>query len=321
MSPAEHARADTLPEDAQAEQIAALLRAPRHLLIVDNAESITAAPAAIPHALSPDEQGRLKAFLARLRGGRTLVLIGSREPRGVADRRRKGQGSTRCPAWTPRPRRCWSTGSWPSHAATRWLADDRQREALQDLVTLLGGYPLPLTVVLPVLATVPHHRCWPSCVKALRRRPGRADHPGHRVQPRQARPRPAELAAAAGPVHRRHRHRPYPRPVPGTALREQMRSRRWTPSTWPPRSSRRSASGLAAPLPQLSYMVQVQPVLPWFLRSRLHGNPALAAAASQAHYQLYAASLAQALTVMLASRDNPQQRITGQAAAARSTRT
>lgn len=36
--------------------------------------------------------------------------------------------------------------------AARYLADPGERAALDDLVTLLGGYPLPLTVVLPVLA-------------------------------------------------------------------------------------------------------------------------------------------------------------------------
>ena len=79
LSPAEHAQADTMPEAAQLEQVAQLLRATRHLLILDNTESITATPAAIPHALDPAEQDKLKTLLARLRGGRTLVLLGSRE--------------------------------------------------------------------------------------------------------------------------------------------------------------------------------------------------------------------------------------------------
>ena len=38
------------------------------------------------------------------------------------------------------------------HHADRYLNDTAERDALQELVTLLGGYPLPLTVVLPVLA-------------------------------------------------------------------------------------------------------------------------------------------------------------------------
>ena len=80
LSPAENARADTtMSEAAQAVHVAGLLRASRHLLILDNAESITAAPAAIPHSLNPDERQHLKALLGNLRGGRTLVLLGSRE--------------------------------------------------------------------------------------------------------------------------------------------------------------------------------------------------------------------------------------------------
>ena len=79
LSPVEHARADSMPDAAQPEQVAALLRAHRHLLILDNAESITATPAAIPHALDPAEQDKLKTLLSRLRGGQTLVLLGSRE--------------------------------------------------------------------------------------------------------------------------------------------------------------------------------------------------------------------------------------------------
>ncbi len=43
LSPAEHARSDTMPEAAQAEQVAQLLRTHRHLPILDDAESITAA--------------------------------------------------------------------------------------------------------------------------------------------------------------------------------------------------------------------------------------------------------------------------------------
>ena len=69
-----------MPARAQLEQAARLLRASRHLLILDNAESITATAASIPHALPAAEQNRLKTFLSRLGGGRTLVLIGSREP-------------------------------------------------------------------------------------------------------------------------------------------------------------------------------------------------------------------------------------------------
>ena len=87
----------------------------------------------------------------------------------------------------------------------------------------------------------------------------------------------------------------------------------WAQSTWPPPWTRRSAVGLAAPHPQLSYLAQVQPVLPYFLRSRLHHQPALQTATSQAHYQHYQ-QLAATLAEMLRTPENPQQLATGQAA-------
>ena len=39
------------------------------------------------------------------------------------------------------------------HGASRWLDDNAERDSLAELVKLLGGYPLPMAVVLPILAT------------------------------------------------------------------------------------------------------------------------------------------------------------------------
>ncbi len=54
------------------------LRAERHLLILDNMESITGERLAVQNTLPPTEQTALRAFLADLIGGRTLILLGSR---------------------------------------------------------------------------------------------------------------------------------------------------------------------------------------------------------------------------------------------------
>jgi hypothetical protein len=70
--------------------------------------------------------------------------------------------------------------------------------------------------------------------------------------------------------------------------------------------------GLAAPHPQLgSLLAQVQPVLPYFLRTRLREHPELASATADAHYQLHAA-LGQELHQLLTGR-TPQERALGQA--------
>jgi hypothetical protein len=69
--PADTAKAfDTMSEAAQQQAVAAALRGKRRLLILDNLESVTAAPLAIPHSLDEKQRGELRSFLAALAGGR-----------------------------------------------------------------------------------------------------------------------------------------------------------------------------------------------------------------------------------------------------------
>ena len=115
-----------------------------------------------------------------------------------------GRLHPRRPHLAPPPRRTLAATTTPNGRPCRTWSD------------LLGGYPLPMTVVLPVLAaTAPSQVLAELKVGGAGGGPGREDHPGHRVQPRQARPGPAGLAAAARPVHRRHPARPPPRALPG----------------------------------------------------------------------------------------------------------
>ena len=265
-----------------------LLRATRHLLILDNAESITAAPAAIPHALAPAERDKLKALLARLRGGRTLVLLGSREPETWLTGSGTGPGIYPLPGLDPQAASVLVERILTRHHATRYLNDAAERGALQDLVTLLGGYPLPLTVVLPVLAAAP-----PSAVLAELKAGGPGADPagliGRAIEYSHGKLDPAlqnsllllapfTAVIGTGPILDA-----LPRPAP--AKHEAVQA--LGPVDLAAALDQAVTVGLAAPHPQLSYLVQVQPVLPYFLRSRLHDQPALHAAASQAHYQLY----------------------------------
>jgi len=71
--------------------------------------------------------------------------------------------------------------------------------------------------------------------------------------------------------------------------------------------------GLAAPHPQLDGWVQVQPVFPYFLRSRLRDHHGLHDAIVQAHYQLYA-ELGAELQSLLTDPANAHRRATGRAA-------
>ena len=100
------------------------------------------------------ERDKLKALLSRVRGGRTLVLLGSREPENWLTGG-TGPGIYPLPGLDPQAASTLVERILDRHYAARYLKNSAERSALQELVTLLGGYPLPLTVVLPVLATVP----------------------------------------------------------------------------------------------------------------------------------------------------------------------
>jgi tetratricopeptide (TPR) repeat protein len=314
LSPAEHARADAMSEAAQAEQVAGLLRATRHLLILDNTESITATPAAIPHALDPAEQQKLKALLSRLRSGKTLVLLGSREAETWLSGGSTAIGTYPLPGLDRQAASVLVDRILRRHGATRWVADPAERRALDDLVTLLGGYPLPLTVVLPVLASAP-----PSAVLADLRAGGEAADPAglirKAVEYSHGKLDPALQASLqllapftavipTGPILQNYQD----------LLLQHEAVQSLGPVDLAAALDQAIAVGLAAPHDEMSYLAQVQPILPWFLRSRLAGQSALQAAAAQTHYQHYY-QLAPMLLDMLRSTDAPQQRATGQAAA------
>lgn len=65
-------------ELVQQEAVARKLRAERCLLVLDNLESVTGEHLAIGQSLPEIERAYLRAFLSKLRGGQTLVLLGSR---------------------------------------------------------------------------------------------------------------------------------------------------------------------------------------------------------------------------------------------------
>ncbi len=140
------------PEDDRAAVLHAL-KSSRHLLILDNLESVTGEPLAVQNTLPPEAQAELRAFLQDLIDGRTLVLLGSRG----------GE------AWLrPDPLRDTDVYALPGldYEAQTELAEEilenvnaprypEQEEHQADfrrLLRLLGGCPLAMEVVLTGLA-------------------------------------------------------------------------------------------------------------------------------------------------------------------------
>ena len=133
--------------------LAERLRATRHLLILDNLESITGAALAIRNTLPPEERHALRSFLTDLVGGKTFVLLGSRGGEewlvGATGRSPLRQEHIYdLPGLDPEAASTLADRVLLRHHATKYRGDaDFVR-----LLKLLDGYPLPIEVVLANLA-------------------------------------------------------------------------------------------------------------------------------------------------------------------------
>ena len=307
LDPHEHAAFQTLSDDAQRERIVALLRAERHLLVLDNAESITAAPGSIPHSLDDGERRVLAGLLAKIRGGKTFVLIGSRGPEDWVAAESFGSNVHDLEGLDPQAASVLIdrifTRNGIDHPTT-----PAERGALDELVRVLGGYPLMLTVVLPTLATavpsqiledltkggesadpermiqraveVSHERLDPTAQNALLCfAPFTSVVLTGALEPYTALLAQRSEVAALGAVDM------------SAALGEAVRV------------------GLASQDSERGDLIRLQPVLPYFLRSRLTGQDELAEALARAHYELYGQLARELLGLLMAP--EPARRRTG----------
>ena len=141
MGQAEYAQVSGKPFAVQLEEMVQRLRATRYLLILDNVESLP---------LESEELGRIKALLAGLHGGRTLVLLGSRRLEEWFTDYLELDTYTLA-GLDPQATSALVERILRNHAADRYLDDDTERDVLQDLIALLGNYPGPLKEVLQAL--------------------------------------------------------------------------------------------------------------------------------------------------------------------------
>jgi len=123
----------------------------RHLLILDNLESITGSQLAIRHTLTAAQQREIKELLQALAGGKTTVLLGSRSREDWLAEGTFGEQVYELPGLDP------EAASELTHAILeRQNVMQYQKDlALQELLKLLDGYPLPLEVVLANLTRQP----------------------------------------------------------------------------------------------------------------------------------------------------------------------
>jgi tetratricopeptide (TPR) repeat protein len=124
----------------------------RHLLILDNLESITGSNLAILHTLPPAEQRALHGFLRELAGGKSLVLLGSRGPEAWLAPGTFDANVYELPGLDAEAASTLADRVLVRHNATSYRDDPAMQQDLQRLITLLDGHPLALEVVLANLA-------------------------------------------------------------------------------------------------------------------------------------------------------------------------
>ncbi len=130
----------------QEKEIVRRLRGERHLLLLDNLESVTGTALAIENRLSVAEQGKLRRFVERLRGGKSLVLLGSRS--GVEWLIGATGAVYDLPGLDAGGERTLVDAILTRHGLLHYRDDDSENRKLNKLIRLLDGYPLALEVVL-----------------------------------------------------------------------------------------------------------------------------------------------------------------------------
>ncbi|MCP4423653.1 MAG: CHAT domain-containing protein, partial [Chloroflexi bacterium] len=129
------------------EKLAAKLKSERHLLVLDNLESITGAALAIQHRLDEAERGKLRDFVGKLAGGKTLVLLGSRG-REAWLVGRFSKSLYELPGLDPAAATDLTERILKRYGVAHYRSDEAHRDDLRQLLKLLDGYPLALEVVL-----------------------------------------------------------------------------------------------------------------------------------------------------------------------------
>ncbi len=135
---------------AQSSKLVALLRGVEHILILDNLESVTGEPLAIPNTLPPEERGKLRDFLGRLAGGKTRVIFGSRCAEDWLKSVTFQQNIYGLRGLDPEARTQLAQKILQFHVPKRVQEIEADPEFTR-LMKVLAGYPLALEVVLPNL--------------------------------------------------------------------------------------------------------------------------------------------------------------------------
>ena len=136
-----------LPE-AKKQKLLKTLRAESYILILDNLESVTGQPLAIQNTLPEAERNQIKDFLTRLVGGETRVMLGSRSREDWLQATTFKSNIYELQGLDKEARSDLAQAILERHVTEKRIPSISQDEDFQQLMKLLAGYPLAMEVVL-----------------------------------------------------------------------------------------------------------------------------------------------------------------------------
>lgn len=309
----------------QAKLLAQKLRSERHLLILDNLESVTGDPLAIPNTLPVAEQQAIRSFLSELLGGQTFVLLGSRG--GAAWLQGGVNPPLRAVDLYPLPGLdAGAAADLAERILARQVADAAKRRAyaadpaFTRLIKLLDGSPLALEVVLSNLARqtpaeivaalaqgdagLDDHRPLNADEIALRRTQSiiACIAYSHSNLSPDAQQLLLCLAPFTGVINRDWL------PQYSTQLQQQSALAHLPFDRWDEVIDEAINWGLLTPDGELAGYLRVQPIFPYFLRTRLQEETNLYVEMSNA-FRLYYDALGQTFTALLESKQPNERQI------------
>ena len=144
----EFARFQAMSQRAQIEKLVAKLRAEKYAVILDNLESVTGQQLAIQNILPETERHQIRDFIGRFVRGQTLVVLGSRSREEWLQQQTFKFNLYELQGLDQEARTKLAEKILETNVPTYKIEKIRQDGDFQKLMKLLAGYPLAMEVVL-----------------------------------------------------------------------------------------------------------------------------------------------------------------------------
>ncbi|ODH02857.1 Tfp pilus assembly protein PilF [Nostoc sp. KVJ20] len=144
----EQAQFQAMNQAAQVQKLVAKLRAESYALVLDNLESVTGQQLAIQNTLPEIERHQIRDFLGRLQGGNTKVILGSLSREDWLQATTFKQNIYELRGLDKEARTELAEKILERNVPQNRIAGIRQDGDFQKLMSLLAGYPLAMQVML-----------------------------------------------------------------------------------------------------------------------------------------------------------------------------